>query len=443
MLDQEFHIDTSSKASIITMVCPDFEGHKTLEESEHSLNELKELLRTLRMEVVSQHLQNRKTIDPATIIGSGKLQEIAKEAESDGANILICDFDLTASQIRNIRKITGLPVIDRCHIILEIFARHARTREAKIQIEISRLQYLLPRLSGFWTHLSRQKGGLGVNQKGEGEKQIELDRRIVRERIEDLKEEITSIEKSREQQKKKRQNKVVSAAIVGYTNAGKSSLMNRLCKVNVLEEDKLFATLDSTFRTLNPDSKPPMVLIDTVGFISNLPSSLVEGFKTTLESALEADLIIVVVDISDPNYKKHIEVTDSVLNELKVEHKERIIVFNKADKVASKFEKQIIKKGYKDSFVVSSYSPEDMENLRKYIINHFLQNQREVDLFVPYQDGHSHSQIIGKTNVISTKNHETGIYYKIKAPEAIFNFLNLEHYILAPENPLRAALDLL
>ena len=174
-----------------------------------------------------------------------------------------------------------------------------------------------------------KKGGVGV-KGGEGEQQIELDRRIVRQRIEFYKKELKQVIKARQQQKKKRQNmSTVTAALVGYTNAGKSSLMNRLCKVNILEEDKLFATLDSTYRVLNPDTKPNMILIDTVGFISNLPNTLLEGFKTTMESALEADLIINVVDISDPNYKKHLEVTKSVLDELGVKDKEQITVFNK------------------------------------------------------------------------------------------------------------------
>ena len=216
-------------------------------------------------------------------------------------------------------------------------------KEAKIQIEILRLQYLLPRLSGFWTHLSRQKGGVGV-MGGEGEQQIELDRRLIREKIEFYKKEYEHIERNRTEQKKRRQNKAVMAAIVGYTNAGKSSLMNRLCRVNVLEENKLFATLDSTHRMLNPDTHPPMILIDTVGFISNLPSTLIQGFKTTLESAMEADLLIVVCDISDPHYKKQLDVTMEVLKELKVDNKELIIVFNKRDLLNDMLTEKIIKR---------------------------------------------------------------------------------------------------
>ena len=195
-------------------------------------------------------------------------------------------------------------------IILEILLS-ARTKEAKFKLKFL-TSVLITKTFRLLDSLSRQKGGVGV-KGGEGEQQIELDRRIVRQRIEFYKKELKQVSKARTQQKKKRQNmSTVTAALVGYTNAGKSSLMNRLCRVNILEEDKLFATLDSTYRVLNPDTKPNMILIDTVGFISNLPNTLLEGFKTTMESALEADLIINVVDISDPNYKKHLEVTKSV-----------------------------------------------------------------------------------------------------------------------------------
>src|SRR5690606_4991015 len=204
-----------------------------------------------------------------------------------------------------------------------------------------------------WGHFSKQRGG-GRAVGGEGEQQLELDRRMVRERIENYKGQLGDVQRTREQQRKRRQNKAVTAALVGYTNAGKSSLMNRLCRVNVLEEDMLFATLDSTFRTLNPNSHPPMLLIDTVGFIQNLPNTLVEGFKTTLESALEADLLIIVCDLSDKNYKKHLRVTEEVLEELKLENKERIVVFTKKDKIADPFMPKIVMRNFKASFLVSS-----------------------------------------------------------------------------------------
>lgn len=432
MLDNEFHISTDGRASLVSIICPKFEEHKTEMETGRSLTELRELLRTLGVETGYQYVQSRNQLDAATILGSGKLKEIATKAKEEKSDILAFDFELTSSQIRNIRKITGLHVVDRVHVILEIFARHARTRDAKIQIEIARLQYVLPRLSGFWSHLGRQRGGVGV-KGGEGEKQIELDRRIIRERIEFYKKELKLIAKSREQQKKKRQNMAVTAALVGYTNAGKSSLMNRLCQVDIKEENKLFATLDSTFRTLNPDTHPPMILIDTVGFISNLPNTLIDGFKTTLESALEADLLVIVCDISDPNYKKQLKVTEEVLQELGVKEKERFIVFNKKDILNDPIKAKIIKRIHPNSFVVSSFNDEDMRNLKHKVINYFLEKQQQYDLFIPYDEGPAHSSVASKTNIIKTSNHEKGIFYRVRVPDFIFNQLGLKSFILRPE----------
>ncbi len=440
MLDNEFHIARESKASLVSLVCPKFNEHKTELETQRSLTELRELLRTLQIEAGYQYIQNRKEIDPATILGSGKLKEIATKAKEEDSSLLVFDFELTASQIRNIRQITGISVVDRVHVILEIFAQHARTREAKIQIEIARLQYVLPRLSGFWSHLGRQRGGVGV-KGGEGEKQIELDRRIIRQRIEFFKKELKLIAKSREQQKKKRQNQAVTAALVGYTNAGKSSLMNRMCRVTITEENKLFATLDTTMRTLNPDTKPPMILIDTVGFISNLPNTLIDGFKTTLESALEADLLILVCDISDPNYKKHLQVTQEVLQELGAGEREQIIVFNKKDVLNDPIKAKIIKRINPRSFVVSSFNQEDMKNLREYIINYFLEKQEKYDLFIPYEEGQSHSAVASKCNIVTTSNHEKGIFYRVCVPDFIFNQLGLKPFVLSPEDPLRKEIE--
>lgn len=440
MMDNEFNIDPSYQATLVSLVCPSFPDHSNESESQRSMTELRELLRTLGLKTGSAHIQNKKEVDPATILGSGKLKEIAEAAEAEGSKLLVFDFELTARQITNIRQLTGLSVVDRVHVILEIFAKHARTKEAKIQIEIARLQYMLPRLAGFWTHLNRQRGGVGV-LGGEGEKQIELDRRIIREKIEFYKEELISLEKQRVVRKKRRENQAVTAALVGYTNAGKSSIMNRLCRVEILEENKLFATLDSTYRMLNPDTKPPMIMIDTVGFISNLPNTLIDGFKTTLESALEADLLIIVCDISDPHYEKQLQVTNDVLKELDVENKERLIVFNKKDQLHDDLLKKIILRKYPNSFLVSSYDPEDMKALRSHIVEYFLKKQQHYDLFVPYEDGSAHSAIISKTNVVKTSNHEKGIFYRIRVPDFIFGNLGVQKYILAPNDPLLEETD--
>ena len=433
MRNNDFYIATETRASLVSIICPKFKEHKNEAETQRSLLELRELLRTLGSEVGYEYVQKRRQLDPATILGAGKIKEIASKAKEEESNLLVFDFELTAGQIRNIKNLTNISVVDRVHVILEIFARHARTKDAKIQIEIARLQYLLPRLSGMWGHLGRQKGGIGV-RGGEGEQQIELDRRMIRNRIEHYKKELEQIAKSREEQGKKRQGQALTVALVGYTNSGKSSLMNRMCLPKVLEENKLFSTLDSTFRTLSPDTQPPIILVDTVGFISNLPNTLIDGFKTTLESALEANLLVVVVDISAPNYKKHIKVTSEVLQELGVEGRERFIVFNKKDLLNNSIQAKIIKRIHPNSVVVSSFSREDMKMLREKIIQFCLRNQKRHDIFVPYEEGGIHAAIAGKCNIIKQTNHETGIYYRIHTPEFIFNQMNLRQFVLSPED---------
>lgn len=430
----EFRIPLDSDAALVSVVCDSLQGHETEAETQRSLEELKELLRTLGLNFKDHYIQNKKTIDAGTFLGAGKIKEIAHDAKEKGCNILVFDFELTASQVRNIKEITQMEVIDRVTVILEIFAKHAHTKEAKIQIEISRLQYLLPRLSSMWSHFSRQRGGVGV-RGGEGEQQLELDRRIIRERIEFYKRQLKEVETSRNEQRKRRQNKAVTAALVGYTNAGKSSVMNRMCRVNVLEENKLFATLDATYRMLNPDTKPPMILIDTVGFISNLPNTLISGFRTTLESAIEADLLIIVCDISDPHFEKHLQVTKEVLKELNLEEKEQLIVFNKKDKLNDPFKEKIILKNHPGSFAITTFSDQDISDLRNTIINYFLAKQAHYDLFVPYEEGDIHSRIMGHTNILNTVHHESGIFYRIRIPDTIFNSLKLNHYILAPHDP--------
>lgn len=431
MNQEEYNLPLGQKASLVSIVCDKFDSHSTIVETNNSLRELRDLLKTLGLIAGEEYVQNRKQIDPATMLGEGKLLEIAESAREEGSSLLVFDFELTGSQVRNIKDITKFEVVDRNTIILEIFALHARTREAKTQIEISRLQYLLPRLTSMWGHFSKQRGG-GRAVGGEGEQQLELDRRMVRERIEYYKKQLEEVQRSREQQRKKRQNQAVTAALVGYTNAGKSSLMNRLCRVNVLEENKLFATLDSTFRTLNPDTKPPMIMIDTVGFISNLPNTLVQGFKTTLESALEADLLVIVCDISDPNYQKHLRVTQEVLKELKLEEKQQIIVFNKKDLLNDPVRARIIMRNFPNSFLVSSYSQDDMKNLRDYIIDYFLSKQDHYDLFIPYEDGEAHSRVRANANILNTTSHEQGIFYRLRIPDFIFQQLGLGAYVLAP-----------
>ena len=429
----EFKLKIESRASLVSIICPHMKFHRNEAETSSSLKELEELVRTLGLTQAGTYLQKKSKIEAKAILGTGRLMEIAEEAKANNSDLLVFDFELTGSQLRNIKKITGLDAIDRCSVILEIFARHAHTKEAKMQIEIARLQYLLPRLTSYWGHFSKQKGGIGL--KGEGEQQLELDRRMIRTRIERYKKQLGEMEISRKERGKRRDKKAVTAALVGYTNAGKSSLMNKLCKVDILAEDKLFATLDSTYRMLNPDTKPSMILIDTVGFLSNLPNTLIEGFKTTLESAIEADLLLLVVDVSDPEYQKQIEVTESVLSELGIDNKEKIVIFNKKDLLESPFEAKIKMRNYKDTFLISSYEKEDIDQLRSYIINHFLDQQDHYDLFIPYGAGEIHSIIRSQTNIMTEENHEEGIFYRVKTPDFIFNRLNLSKFTMVKEPP--------
>lgn len=428
----DYQLPIEGKAALVSIVSPHFEGHATEAQSAESLLELQDLIRTLGFSYFKSFVQTKSKVLPGTILGTGKLEEIATEAKENECKLLIFDFELTASQVRNIKKLTGLEVLDRCNIILEIFARHAKTKDAKIQIEISKLEYLLPRLTSYWNHFTKQKGGIGM--KGEGEQQLELDRRMIRQKISLYKKQLEEIKKSRKEQSKQRQDRVIKIALVGYTNAGKSSLMNRLCTEQVLEQDKLFATLDTTVRALTPQSHPPIVMIDTVGFLSNLPNTLISGFKTTLESALEADLLVLVCDVSHASYQKHLEVTEEVLKELGIKDKEKMIVFNKKDLLKTPFEESLKTRNYTDSFVVSTYNDQDMKSLRDSMIEFFINKQATYDLFVEYSQGHIHAKIKSQTNVIKTHHFEKGIHYHVKLPQFLFDSLSLKNYCLRPDD---------
>jgi len=295
----------------------------TLGVEDESLSELDRLLDTLGVRTGIRVNAPVRRIVAGTYFGTGKLDEVKlmAEASADPIDLFVLDVDLTPRQLQNIEKILGKPVLDRTGIILEIFSRHARTRESKTQVELAKLQYVLPRLAHLWNHFERQRGG-GVGNKGMGEKQIEVDRRLVKRRIQILRGRLEEIEKERVVQRTSREN-LLKVALVGYTNAGKSTLLNALTESSVLAEDKLFATLDATVRALNPDSHPPIVAIDTVGFISRIPTNLIASFRSTLEEIQEADLIVHVVDASSTQAREQYETTCSVLKDLGCEEKEK------------------------------------------------------------------------------------------------------------------------
>jgi len=296
-----------------------------------AMAELAELARTAGSTIVGEGTQKLESIHPATFIGTGKAQEFAATCRELKVDTIIFDDELSPAQTRNLEKIFEGTVLDRTGLILDIFAQRARTREGKVQVELAQLQYLLPRLTRYWTHLSRQRGGMGAIG-GEGESQLEADRRKISERIEKLDEELDLVRRQRATQRAGRQrNQWPLASIVGYTNAGKSTLFNQLTGAAVLAEDKLFATLDPTTRRLRLPTNQNVLLSDTVGFIRKLPHRLVEAFKATLEEVVEADLLLHVVDCTHPQAEDHIRAVNDVLEEIHAGEKPTLLVLNKID----------------------------------------------------------------------------------------------------------------
>jgi GTPase len=296
-------------------------------EADEFLDELSFLAETAGAETVSRFTQKLDVPNPRTFVGTGKIEELSLFVTDNKIDIAIFDDELSPSQLRNIEKALGCRILDRTNLILDIFAKRARTSHARTQVELAQYQYLLPRLTGMWTHLERQRGGIGL--RGPGETEIETDRRVIRDRISLLKEQLKKIDVQMTTQRKNR-GKMIRVSLVGYTNVGKSTIMNLLSKSDVFAEDKLFATLDTTVRKVVIGNLP-FLLSDTVGFIRKLPTDLVESFKSTLDEVRESDLLVHVVDISHPAFEEQIKVVNNTLKDLAVSEKPLIIVFNKID----------------------------------------------------------------------------------------------------------------
>ena len=313
------------KAVLIGLISPDV----TQEQAYEYLDELAFLAKTAGAKPLRNFTQKLKHPDNKTFLGKGKIEEVRLFAEENDIKLIIFDDDLNPSQIRNIEKLFGeeTKILDRSNLILDIFASRAQTAQARTQVELAQYQYLLPRLTRMWTHLERQKGGIGM--RGPGETQIETDRRIINDKIALLKKKLVKIDKQSTTRRKGREH-LIRVALIGYTNAGKSTLMNKLAKSEVFAENKLFATLDTTVRKVVIGNLP-FLLTDTVGFIRKLPHQLVESFKSTLDEVREADLLIHLVDIASPYFEDHIEVVNQTLAELKVGDKPTLLVFNKID----------------------------------------------------------------------------------------------------------------
>ncbi len=333
---------------------------------EENLDELAELVRSTGMEVVGRSLQKRRAPDARTHIGRGKVGEIARSADELGADVVIFDDDLTPNQVRNLEEIIECAVIDRSALILDLFVRHARTREARTQVELAQLEYQLPRLTRRWTHLSRQVGGIGV-RGGEGETQLEVDRRMLRTRIKQLKQELSKIERTRDLHRRGRRG-VAIIALAGYTNAGKSTLFNRFTHAGVRADDTLFATLDSRLRKGSLGGPTTAIFVDTVGFIRKLPHHLVASFRSTLEEINHADLVLHVVDRNHPQWREHMKVGEEVLADLGVDMSRVVPVFNKMDRCGA--ETGAVNGGLR----VSAHTGDGVEELKAHLLERLAGN---------------------------------------------------------------------
>jgi GTP-binding protein HflX len=381
-------------------------------EEEHEaaslLDELAELVFTLGVSITGRHLSRCSQFNSSTLIGSGKLDEIATAARGTDAQVVVFDNELSPAQQRNLEKIFApLAVVDRQEVILDIFARRARTREAMLQVQLARLEYNLPRLKRAWTHLGRQ-GGAGGWARGEGEQQIEIDRRIIQHEIDAAKAELVEVRKQRATRRKTRQRiPIPNAAIVGYTNAGKSSLLNKLTGAGVLAEDKLFATLDTTTRRVRLPNGHPLLLTDTVGFVRKLPHKLVESFKATLEEAVLSDFLIHVIDASHPEAEKFYDTTLEVLKELGAEDKRIITVFNKIDLIGDRpYVLAPLRLNHRDAVFVSVHSGEGLDALVDRMAQQFAESMRPMHLHIP----HEHAEVIAQLHAAG-KVHEAKYEY--------------------------------
>lgn len=441
----------------------------TLAEMESSLQELTRLVTTLGYNVVGQVTQRRNSDRSSALLGAGKLQELAEwtggtgkvaamvehklskaaakwhkdesedsvasdldnddseddnqdesgvltEDQKESAQIVIVDTDLSPSQIRNLESATGVTVLDRTGVIIEIFSRHARTKAARLQVEIARLTYVAPRLRETGGGEDRQGGGIGG--KGAGESSLELDKRRIRDRIKELKTELASIGNEQLTRRTRREQEL-TVALVGYTNAGKSSLMRAMTGTEVLIADKLFATLDTTIRPMHPDTIPKVLLSDTVGFIKKLPHDLVASFRSTLDEALHASLLLYVVDASDPSFRSQLEVTQSVLSEVGATDVPNFLVLNKRDRLNEE-EAESLRKEFPEALMISTRDKDDLKSLRDKILSYFERDMKEDAIFVPYTAQGVIGEVRGKMRVLNESYDENGVTLKVRsAPETL------------------------
>jgi GTP-binding protein HflX len=390
------------------------------DDTQESLDELEELAATAGATTVGKIIQNRETIHPGTYIGKGKIDEVRALAIETGATGVVCDDELTPSQLKNLEDALQMKVLDRTVIILDIFANRASTKEGKIQVELAQLRYRSSRLIGLRNSLSRLGGGIGT--KGPGEKKLEMDRRIIKERITQLRRELEEVKQNRETSRSLRsKNMIPVVAIVGYTNAGKSTLMNHLTNAGVLEEDKLFATLDPTTRTLTLESGQQVLMTDTVGFIRKLPHHLIESFRSTLEEAKYADIILHVVDSSNPDAYSQMHIVYETLNKLGIQDKVIITAFNKQDKLEAE---TIIKDFKADHTVkVSAKTGADIDKLLSVIEKVLGERKVLLEKVFSYQDAGKIQAVRKYGQLLEEEYQQEGIYVKAYVPKEVYQTL--------------------
>ena len=374
---------------------------------EDTMEELSALVETAGGETVGIVLQNRPSPDPRTFIGEGKVAEVQLYCENTGATMVIFDNDLSPSQMRVLTELLGVQVLDRCGLILDIFAQRAKTKEGRLQVELAQYQYLLPRLTGMWTHLERQAGTSGkgpIGSKGPGETQLETDRRHIRRKIDKLREDLEEVRRVRStQRQRRRKNEIPVVAIVGYTNAGKSTLLNHLTGADIPANDRLFDTLDTTSRLLTVSDTLDVVISDTVGFIRKLPHQLVEAFKATLEELEYADLLLHVIDVSNPEWQQQAQVVENLILELGAGELPRIDVFNKCDCLPAG---EIMPHG-RDICAISARTGEGVDKLLEMIGERLDAGSRRVTLHIPYDKGGLLDQLYREAKVESVEYGET------------------------------------
>ena len=393
-----------------------YSGAEDRADAEDLLEELEELVRTLGIPVVEKMAVHNREPQARFLIGSGKAEEICERLRELECDVVIFDNELTPAQQRNWEAISKVLVIDRQEVILDIFGARAQTREARIQVDLARMDYSLPRLTRAWSHLGKQGGGIGA--KGEGESQLEQDRRKIRGQIDRLKRELEGVRRSRATQRKDRKRAPVpNAAIVGYTNVGKSSLLRRLTGADVFVEDKLFATLDTTTRKIALPNKQPLLLTDTVGFIRKLPHKLVEAFHATLEEAALADFLIHVLDASHPRVMEFYQTTMDVLAELEAGATQTLVVFNKMDKVADETTRIGLRRHFPEAVFVSVRTGEGFDELMERISGFVSNGTRQVDLRLPHDRADLLARLHREGAVQRTDYDEDGVRIRATVPD--------------------------